>query len=201
VEYSALVTDINLREAMDGWQLATAARLANPNLPVVYMTAGRGEEWAAHGVPNSILLQKPFAPAQLVTAVSQLLNKGTPASLGRALFAACDFVNGKGHMSLTGPLFARPHPPQLQMLDLKGCGRRRGSQGRVVDTGNEGMRRDHSGNPAFRRPSISSFEFDCPPRAMKADIVKAGSTSSRRAAASRTSASRPRWAKADARQR
>jgi DNA-binding response OmpR family regulator len=80
VEYSALVTDINLHEAMDGWQLATAARLANPNLPVVYMTAGRGEEWAAHGVPNSILLQKPFAPAQLVTAVSQLLNKGTPAS-------------------------------------------------------------------------------------------------------------------------
>ena len=80
VEYSALVTDINLRKAMDGWQLATAARLANPNLPVVYMTAGSGEEWAAHGVPNSILLQKPFAPAQLVTAVSQLLNKGTPAS-------------------------------------------------------------------------------------------------------------------------
>jgi hypothetical protein len=39
--------------------------------------------------------------------------------------------------------------------------------------------RPHSGNPAFRRPSISSFEFDCPPRAVHADIVvKAGSTSS-----------------------
>src|SRR5215469_5656292 len=42
----------------------------------------------------------------------------------------------------------------------------------------------HSGNPAFRRPSIISFEFDCPPRAIHADIVKAGSTSSRRATAS-----------------
>src|SRR5215467_2533506 len=59
----------------------------------------------------------------------------------------------------------------------------------------------YSGTPAFRNPSINSFAFDCPPRAIHADIVKAGSTSSRRAAASRASASRPRRAKADARQR
>ena len=61
--------------------------------------------------------------------------------------------------------------------------------------------RAHSGNPAFRRPSINSFAFDCPPRAIAADIVKAGSISSRRVAASRASASRPRWALADARTR
>jgi hypothetical protein len=30
---------------------------------------------AAHGVPNSVLLDKPFAPAQLVIAVAQLLNR------------------------------------------------------------------------------------------------------------------------------
>jgi hypothetical protein len=54
--------------------------------------------------------------------------------------------------------------------------------------------RVHSGNPAFRRPSINSFEFDCPPRAIHVVIVKLGSTSSRRTAASRASASRPRWA-------
>ena len=59
----------------------------------------------------------------------------------------------------------------------------------------------HSGNPAFRRPSINSFAFDSPPRAIYADIVKAGLISSTRAAASCASASRPRWAKADARQR
>jgi hypothetical protein len=61
--------------------------------------------------------------------------------------------------------------------------------------------RAHSGNPAFRRPSINSFAFDCPPRAIYADIVKAGSRSSTSAAASRASAPRPRWAKAHARQR
>src|SRR5262249_8715361 len=61
--------------------------------------------------------------------------------------------------------------------------------------------RAHSGNPAFRSPSIISFVFDCPPRAIYADMVKAGSVSSTRAAASRASTSRPRWAKADVRQR
>ena len=30
--------------------------------------------------PNSIMLAKPFAPAQLVTAVSSLLNAGPPTS-------------------------------------------------------------------------------------------------------------------------
>jgi hypothetical protein len=60
--------------------------------------------------------------------------------------------------------------------------------------------RAHSGNPAFRRPSINRGEFDCPPRAIHAETVKVGSVSSTRAAASRASASRPRWARADARQ-
>ena len=60
----------------------------------------------------------------------------------------------------------------------------------------------YSGNPAFRKPSIISFAFiDSRLRAIHADIVKAGSILSTRAAASRASASRPRWAKADARQR
>ena len=59
--------------------------------------------------------------------------------------------------------------------------------------------RAHSGNPAFRRPSVINFAFDRPPRAIHEDIVKAGSISSRRAAASRVSPSRPRWAKAEAR--
>jgi hypothetical protein len=47
----------------------------------VYMTGAAAEAWAIQGVPNSILLRKPFAPAQIVTAVSQLLNVGsTPVS-------------------------------------------------------------------------------------------------------------------------
>jgi hypothetical protein len=37
------------------------------------------DQWASNGVPNSIMLEKPFAPAQLITAVSQLLNVGGPS--------------------------------------------------------------------------------------------------------------------------
>jgi len=44
----------------------------------VYMTGAAAGHWAAQGVPNSILLAKPFAPAQLVTALSNLLNVGSP---------------------------------------------------------------------------------------------------------------------------
>jgi CheY-like chemotaxis protein len=78
--YRALVTDINLHGTMDGWEVARQAREIDPAFPIVYMTGAAADQWASHGVPNSILLTKPFAPAQLVTAVSQLLNAGPPAA-------------------------------------------------------------------------------------------------------------------------
>ena len=77
--YNALVTDVNLGGKLTGWDVAMRARELLPDMPVVYMTGGAANEWASHGVPNSILLTKPFAPAQLITAVSQLLNKGSTA--------------------------------------------------------------------------------------------------------------------------
>jgi hypothetical protein len=42
------------------------------------MSGKDADDWASKGVPNSIMLAKPFAPAQLVTAVSQLLNASPP---------------------------------------------------------------------------------------------------------------------------
>ena len=56
---------------MYGWEVAPAGREINPEFPVVYMSAARAAEWPK-GVLNSIFLEKPFAPAQLVTAVSNL---------------------------------------------------------------------------------------------------------------------------------
>jgi CheY-like chemotaxis protein len=78
--YKALVTDINLPGRVDGWEIARLAREIVATLPVVYMTGAAGDEWPSKGVPESILLNKPFAPAQLVTAVSQLLNAAGPTS-------------------------------------------------------------------------------------------------------------------------
>ena len=79
-KYRALVTDINLRGTMGGWEVAKRAREIEPEFPIVYMTGASTDEYASHGVPNSILLTKPFAPAQLVTAVSQLLNSAAPTT-------------------------------------------------------------------------------------------------------------------------
>lgn len=77
-KYKALVTDVNLKGRISGWEVAKQVREIDPGCPVVYMTGAAANRWASDGVPNSILLEKPFAPAQLVTAVSQLLNAGNP---------------------------------------------------------------------------------------------------------------------------
>jgi DNA-binding response OmpR family regulator len=78
--YKALVTDIDLKGRMTGWEVAAQIREADRSLPVIYMSGAHADEWASKGVPNSIVLTKPFAPAQLVTAVSQLLNAIPPAA-------------------------------------------------------------------------------------------------------------------------
>jgi hypothetical protein len=44
-------------------------------MPVVYMTGHSAHEWASKGVPDSIMVAKPFAPAQIIIAVSTLLNQ------------------------------------------------------------------------------------------------------------------------------
>jgi DNA-binding response OmpR family regulator len=78
--YRAIVTDINLLGTIDGWEVARCAREIDPVLPVIYMTGTHGEDWPSRGLPNSVLLTKPFAPAQLVTAISNLLNATSPPS-------------------------------------------------------------------------------------------------------------------------
>jgi DNA-binding response OmpR family regulator len=74
--YRALVTDINIDGELNGWELARRVREIDAAFPVVYVTGAAADQWPSQGVPHSILLEKPFAPAQLVTAISQLLNTG-----------------------------------------------------------------------------------------------------------------------------
>lgn len=78
LKYRALLTDIDLgRGQIDGWEVAKRARELEHDLPVVYMTGDSAGDWASKGVPNSVLITKPYAPAQILTAVSQLLNTGS----------------------------------------------------------------------------------------------------------------------------
>jgi len=62
--------DVNKAKARDAMPSKEGA------FPVVYLTDS-ADAWGSQGVPNSLLLRKLFAPAQLVAAVSQLLNTGT----------------------------------------------------------------------------------------------------------------------------
>ena len=75
--YKALVTDVRLGDGLNGWEVARRIREKEPSLPVIYVTGSSAEDWASHGVPKSILVQKPFLPRQLIAALSNLLNIGS----------------------------------------------------------------------------------------------------------------------------
>jgi DNA-binding response OmpR family regulator len=75
--FRAVITDIRLGTGPDDWAVARRARELVPNMPVVYMSGDCSTEWSSKGVPNSLMVAKPFAPAQIITAVSTLLNVAT----------------------------------------------------------------------------------------------------------------------------
>jgi DNA-binding response OmpR family regulator len=75
--FSAIITDIQLDPldplGSDGWQIARRARELAPDMPVVYVSGSRADEWPSKGVPHSLMIAKPFAIAQLMHAVNLLL--------------------------------------------------------------------------------------------------------------------------------
>ena len=72
-ELSGLVTDIRLPGGPDGWEIARHARELKADIPVVFATADSAADWPVKGVPNSVVVQKPYAGAQLLTALSTLM--------------------------------------------------------------------------------------------------------------------------------
>jgi DNA-binding response OmpR family regulator len=71
--FRGVITDIRLGSGPDGWDIAHRARELSPNIQVVYMSGDSGHDWSSKGVPNSLMIAKPFAVAQIVTAISNLL--------------------------------------------------------------------------------------------------------------------------------
>ena len=84
-DLSGVITDIKFGGSLDGWAVARHARERIACVPIVYMSGDSAHDHTVHGVPDSVMLQKPFAPAQLITAVATLLNSAaahqTPAAL------------------------------------------------------------------------------------------------------------------------
>lgn len=72
---AGLITDVNLGSEISGWDIAKRARELRPDLPVVYTSGFAAGDWSALGVPHSTMVPKPYAPAQIVTAISALINQ------------------------------------------------------------------------------------------------------------------------------
>ncbi|TPI24058.1 response regulator [Mesorhizobium sp. B3-2-1] len=71
----ALVTDVRLGSGKLGWEIARHLRHAVPAMPVIYVSGESARNWGKHGVPNSIMISKPFEMARLVTELSNLLDQ------------------------------------------------------------------------------------------------------------------------------
>jgi len=75
---AGLITDIRLGGGQpSGWDIAHRARELSTGIGVIYMSGDSGADWASKGVPESIFIQKPFALAQMVTAISSVLNNSS----------------------------------------------------------------------------------------------------------------------------
>jgi DNA-binding response OmpR family regulator len=71
--FKAVVTDIRLGKGPDGWDVGRRARELVSDMSVVYVSGDSTHDWSSKGVPESVVILKPFAPTQLVTAVSTLV--------------------------------------------------------------------------------------------------------------------------------
>ena len=68
----ALLTDLRLPGAIDGWDIAETARQLRPGLPVIYASAY--SYVTPRQVPGSLMLDKPYPPQALIDALEKLLD-------------------------------------------------------------------------------------------------------------------------------
>ena len=77
----AVVTDIGLPGALNGWDVGETARSVRGEIPVVYTSGSLIQH--ARPVSNSLFFNKPYRPADILRAC-QRLAEGTCAKLARA---------------------------------------------------------------------------------------------------------------------
>lgn len=71
--FDGLITDVNLGNGPDGWDVARSARTLAVDLPVIYVSAASGHDWRSRGVSNSLMLAKPCPPEDAAGAMTSLL--------------------------------------------------------------------------------------------------------------------------------
>ena len=71
---AAVVTDIQLGDGPDGWEVARRARECFPRAPIVYISGTAAGDYGEEAVSNSVMLKKPFPLRELVSTVSAMLH-------------------------------------------------------------------------------------------------------------------------------
>lgn len=72
---SALVTDIDLGDGPDGFEVARRARAADPDLPVVYISGTAALRHLSEGVDRSEFIAKPFHPRLVLEALRRVIHE------------------------------------------------------------------------------------------------------------------------------
>jgi two-component system OmpR family response regulator len=83
-KFKALITDIRLGDGQSGWDIGRHVREIFPPIPVIYISGDSSKDWRAQGVPDSIMIEKPFVMAQIITALTQLLNQSSQSPSAEA---------------------------------------------------------------------------------------------------------------------
>jgi CheY-like chemotaxis protein len=88
-----LFTNVRLPGAVDGWRVAEEFHFSHPLRPVVYAAASAVEE--PRPVPESMIIEKPYRPAEVVAALRRLRHAvaSGPEPL-RGRFAAAGLRSG-----------------------------------------------------------------------------------------------------------
>ena len=76
-DVAAVMVDVRLAGALNGWEVAQRARKSQPDMAIVYTTTVLGSEYEESGVDRSVLLQKPYTLDRAVGCIRNALNKVT----------------------------------------------------------------------------------------------------------------------------
>jgi len=68
---TAMMVDVRIEGAVDGWEVARRARSAQPDIAIIYTTTAESREYEQHGVDRSVLLQKPYTLDRAVSAARE----------------------------------------------------------------------------------------------------------------------------------
>jgi CheY-like chemotaxis protein len=71
--FRMIVTDVNLGDGPDGWEVARHARVTNHAMSVIYTSGASANDRGSNAVPNSVMIVKPFTTEQLVVAMCSLI--------------------------------------------------------------------------------------------------------------------------------